>query len=32
VGVVIVDKNNKVWVSPRLQGKVHISHPPSDGI
>ena len=32
VGVVIVDKNNKVWVSPRLQGKVHVTRPPTDGI
>jgi thiamine biosynthesis lipoprotein len=32
VGVVIVDKNNKVWVSPRLEGKVHVMHPPTDGI
>jgi FAD:protein FMN transferase len=32
VGVVIVDKNNKTWVSPRLQGKVHITHQPTDGI
>ena len=32
VGVVIVDKNNKVWVSPRLQGQVHITRQPSDGI
>jgi len=32
VGVVIVDKNNKVWVSPRLEGKVHISRSPTDGI
>jgi len=32
VGVVIVDKNNKVWVSPRLEGKVHVTHPPTDGI
>ncbi|HEX3773572.1 MAG TPA: FAD:protein FMN transferase [Polyangiaceae bacterium] len=32
VGVVIVDKNNKVWVSPRLEGKVHITRPPTDGI
>jgi len=32
VGVVIVDKNNKVWLSPRLQGQVHIVHPPTDGI
>lgn len=32
VGVVIVDKNNKVWISPRLEGKVQLTHPPSDGI
>ena len=32
VGVVIVDKNNKVWVSPRLTGKVHLSRQPTDGI
>jgi len=32
VGVVIVDKNNKVWLSPRLQGQVRVSRPPSDGI
>jgi thiamine biosynthesis lipoprotein len=32
VGVVIVDKNNKVWVSPRLAGKVHVTRQPSDGI
>lgn len=32
VGVVIVDKNNKVWVSPRLEGKVHLSGQPTDGI
>jgi FAD:protein FMN transferase len=32
VGVVIVDKNNKVWVSPRLEGKVHLTRPPTDGI
>jgi thiamine biosynthesis lipoprotein len=32
VGVVIVDKNNKVWLSPRLQGKVHLTRPPTDGI
>lgn len=32
VGVVIVDKNNKVWVSPRLAGKVHITRQPTDGI
>ncbi|MEO7037792.1 MAG: FAD:protein FMN transferase [Polyangiaceae bacterium] len=32
VGVVIVDKNNKVWVSPRLEGKVHLTRQPTDGI
>ena len=32
VGVVIVDRNNKVWVSPRLEGKVLVMHPPTDGI
>jgi thiamine biosynthesis lipoprotein len=32
VGVVIVDKNNKVWVSPRLEGKVRITRQPTDGI
>jgi thiamine biosynthesis lipoprotein len=32
VGAVIVDRNNKVWVSARLQGKVHVLHPPTDGI
>ena len=31
-GAVIVDKNNKVWVSKRLVGKVHVLHPPTDGI
>jgi thiamine biosynthesis lipoprotein len=32
VGVVIVDKNNKVWLSPRLEGKVHLTRQPTDGI
>jgi thiamine biosynthesis lipoprotein len=32
VGAVIVDKNNKVWISERLKGKVHVLHPPTDGI
>jgi len=32
VGVVIVDKNNKVWLSQRLQGQVHVARPPTDGI
>jgi thiamine biosynthesis lipoprotein len=30
VGAVIVDKNNKVWISERLKGKVHVLHPPTD--
>ncbi|MEO8900238.1 MAG: FAD:protein FMN transferase [Polyangiaceae bacterium] len=32
VGVVIVDKNNKVWISPRLADKVHVTREPTDGI
>jgi thiamine biosynthesis lipoprotein len=32
VGAVIVDKNNKVWISERLKGKVQVLHPPTDGI
>ncbi|HEY2407374.1 MAG TPA: FAD:protein FMN transferase, partial [Polyangiaceae bacterium] len=32
VGVVIVDKDNRVWVSERLAGKVHIEGKPTDGI
>jgi thiamine biosynthesis lipoprotein len=32
VGVVIVDRNNKVSVSPRLAGKVHLLSEPTDGI
>ena len=32
VGVVIVDRNNKVTVSPRLEGKVHLLAQPTDGI
>jgi FAD:protein FMN transferase len=32
VGVVIVDKHNKVWISPRLQGKVQVARQPTDGI
>jgi FAD:protein FMN transferase len=31
VGAVIVDKDNKVLVSQRLNGKVRIVHPPTDG-
>jgi thiamine biosynthesis lipoprotein len=31
-GAVIVDKNDKVWISKRLQGKVHVLKPPTDGI
>ncbi len=32
VGAVIVDQKNKVWVSQRLQAKVHVQRPPTDGI
>ena len=32
VGVVIVDKNNKLWLSPRLRGQVRVSRQPTDGI
>lgn len=32
VGVVIVDRNNKVTVSPRLAGKVNLLSEPTDGI
>jgi thiamine biosynthesis lipoprotein len=32
VGVVIVDKNNQVSVSPRLAGKVHLLAQPTDGL
>jgi len=32
VGVVIVDASNKVWVSPRLAGKVQVTRQPTDGI
>jgi thiamine biosynthesis lipoprotein len=31
VGAVIVDKDNKVFVSERLKGKVRVVHPPTDG-
>ena len=31
-GAVIVDDKNKVWISKRLEGKVHTVHPPTDGI
>ena len=32
VGVVIVDKKNRVTVSPRLAGKVHLLAEPTDGL
>lgn len=32
VGALIVDADNKVWVSKRLKGKVRITSQPSDGI
>ncbi|WP_437607935.1 FAD:protein FMN transferase [Sorangium sp. So ce834] len=31
-GAVIVDRNNKVWVSKRLEGKVEVLRPPTDGL
>jgi thiamine biosynthesis lipoprotein len=31
VGAVVVDRDNKVWVSKRLEGKVHITRAPTDG-
>jgi FAD:protein FMN transferase len=31
-GAVIVDAKNKVWISKRLEGRVAILHPPSDGV
>ncbi len=30
-GAVIVDQQNKVWISKRLQGRVEILHEPTDG-
>jgi thiamine biosynthesis lipoprotein len=32
VGAVIVDKDNRVWTSKRLEGKIHPVHPPHDGL
>lgn len=32
VGVVIVDKNNKLWLSSRVQGQVHVTRQPTDGL
>jgi FAD:protein FMN transferase len=31
-GAVIVDRNNKVWVSKRLEGKVELLRQPTDGL
>jgi thiamine biosynthesis lipoprotein len=31
-GAVIVDKNDKVWISKRLEGLVHVDRPPTDGL
>ena len=31
-GAIIVDAKNRVWVSRRLEGKVHIERPPTDGV
>jgi thiamine biosynthesis lipoprotein len=32
VGAVIVDANNRVWMSNRLAGKIAGQHPPTDGL
>ncbi|HEY3818403.1 MAG TPA: FAD:protein FMN transferase [Polyangiaceae bacterium] len=32
VGAVIVDAHDKVWISKRLEGKLHSVHPPRDGL
>jgi thiamine biosynthesis lipoprotein len=32
VGAVIVDANNRVWISKRLAGKVETVHPPTPGL
>jgi thiamine biosynthesis lipoprotein len=32
VGVIIVDAENRVWKSARLEGKIAISKEPEDGI
>jgi thiamine biosynthesis lipoprotein len=32
VGVVVVDRKNRVLVSPRLAGKVHVLGEPTDGL
>jgi thiamine biosynthesis lipoprotein len=31
-GAVIVDAKNKVWISERLQGRVHVLRQPTDGV
>ena len=31
-GAVIVDEHNRVWVSKRLEDKLHVLHQPTDGI
>jgi thiamine biosynthesis lipoprotein len=32
VGAVIVDAHNKVWVSKRLEGKLHVLREPTDAL
>lgn len=32
VGAIVVDANNKVWISKRLEGKVQVLKKPTDGI
>jgi len=31
-GAVIVDQDNRVWISKRLEGRIEIRHPPTDGL
>jgi thiamine biosynthesis lipoprotein len=31
-GAIIVDADNRVWISRRLEGKVRVLRPPTDGI
>ena len=31
-GAIIVDANNKVWISKRLRGLVRVLHAPTDGL
>jgi thiamine biosynthesis lipoprotein len=31
-GAIIVDADNRVWISRRLEGKVRVERPPTDGV